>query len=562
MKFYDLIVEEIKNKRLFNDVLMPKWRSVYPNLTDVEGEIIYDRHDKLKNQIKPDNPAVTSFLFRYDGNFGTKKYELKDLTDITRFEIKELIEFLKEFGSLNIDLADEQVDNLQAKENEYKKIFNQNGVQKTPEKIEASQEMWKDTSTALINEDGFRVYEIFSQDQSIRMGYYYHTLHLKNFIKKYTENRSTERLNSPWCVTWRGQSVAEYMKDENGKNIGAPLFSHYGNMYRNYRTNHDRTFYFVIDESRPEEDRYHMSALQVTSNFRYILTSMMNDGDLNKSWEEIIEIYPKLSEHKDKIKPRQMSDNEVSEMSITDRINEDPNSQNAFFRQNNQIKELYIDDNKTLKNPMSWRAMGKELRVKYVDLATTADITQRFSTEEFLKEVLNTEGFKNKLNRKLKILGINGGLSYLVANIMKGYKQARISLDNQSVVLFTNSKSQNDQLAKYGLFDSEKFEWVTKNGITYDLSYYEFDVSIWMDENDNGYVVETFTKGGQPDDSSFYSIYSVDSQNILISAHFLSHNAFNILSQRLISTDEDAQFSIIDKITSQDVDIKEIKKGV
>jgi hypothetical protein len=119
-----------------------------------------------------DQPGVVSFLARYDGiPQGTKKYELKDLRDIFKFEIKHLVEFLTEFGNFSIDLGD--VDNEENPESRLKRIFKEKAEQKTDEKVEESKKMWTDENTATVNENGFRVYEIKNQDQAVRMGYYY-----------------------------------------------------------------------------------------------------------------------------------------------------------------------------------------------------------------------------------------------------------------------------------------------------------------------------------------------------------------------------------------------------
>lgn len=547
---FDLIVEEVKNKNLFFK-LMSEWKKTFPNLTDEQGEYIYNRHDQLKGQIKPNNPAVISFLSRYDGQFGTKKYELKDLTDITRFNIKELLEFLKEFSKIDLNIDDEAVDDSKQKEEEYKKIFSQNANQKTPLKIEASKQMWMDQSTAKINEGDFRVYEILNQEQSIRMGYYYQSIHLKNYIEK--DGRG---INNPWCVTWRGNDVKEYKTDEQGNPIGAPLFSHSGNMYRNYRVNESRTFYFVIDESRPEDDKYHMSALQIQNNGTYRLTSMFNDGDNIMSWEDIVGIYPKIAEHRDAIQPRKMDEDEITTLSIIDRINENPTSPNEFARQTPQIKEQYIDALGTLKEPKSWNSMGKELRVKYVDLMQVNDAFQRFSNFEFLRTVLSTEGFSARLERKLKILGIQEGVSYLVNNVMKSFVKGRVSLDNPNIRLLYNKDRQ-----KFGLHNSSTLDWVNFNGVEYEAFYSIIDTQMWLDEEGNQYIVETYSKSNAVDNTTFYCVYPVEFEKEYPDGHFLSQNAFLELSKNLTPAEDEESPSMISSLDKEKVDIKEFKKG-
>lgn len=541
---YDIVVEAVKNKGLF-DRLMINWRGTYPNLTDAEGEYIFNRHDGLKGQMKPTNPAVVSFLTRYDGEFGTKKYELKDLTDITRFEIKHLIDFLKEFGRFELDLGDSQPDDLEKKEEELKRVFNQSGNKKTPEKIESSKSMWTDASTALINEGDFRVYEIMNQTQSIRMGYYYQTIHKKNWL----ENNG-RGVNSPWCVTWRGGDVSEYREDENGNPIGSPLFSHGGNMYSNYRTNYNRTFYFVIDESKSDTDKYYMSALQIDNYGRYILTSMFNDGDNSMSWDDIVRIYPKIGPHKDKIKSREMSDNEVQSKSIVDVINENPGSPNEFARQTPERKEAYIDALGTLQTPKSWSAMGNNLRSKYVDVMQINDAYQRFNNLEFLTLVLNTEGFTNKLDRKLKILGRQEGIGYLVDYLMKHeYQVGRRSLDNSKISTYRSRVTK-----KFGVFDYSKGTWVKSGGIEYSPNFNKLNETIYFDENRKGYIVELYSDSTENSDRSFFIVFPVGTNST--SGHILSKKSFDSLKEKFQKEEGKKIGKLSDFSPETDVDIK------
>ena len=49
---FDMIVEEIKaNQKTFFNELMTKWRTEAPQLTDDQGEKVFNRHTNIKNQI-------------------------------------------------------------------------------------------------------------------------------------------------------------------------------------------------------------------------------------------------------------------------------------------------------------------------------------------------------------------------------------------------------------------------------------------------------------------------------------------------------------------------------
>jgi hypothetical protein len=84
---FDMIVEEIKaNQKTFFNELMTKWKTEVPELTDEQGERVFNRHNNIKNQISIENSAIVRFLKRHDGRFpDKKKYALNDLKQIQTF---------------------------------------------------------------------------------------------------------------------------------------------------------------------------------------------------------------------------------------------------------------------------------------------------------------------------------------------------------------------------------------------------------------------------------------------------------------------------------------------
>jgi hypothetical protein len=114
---------------------------------------------------------------------------------------------------------------------------------------------------------------------------------------------------------------------------------------------------------------------------------------------------------------------------------------------------------------------------------------------------------------------------------------------------------------KFGLFHSKHVDWLTFNGVKYDALYNEIDGAVYIDDEGNNYVVETYSKSGQPDESSFYSIKPSDLENENVPTHFLSPRAFEKLKEKIHLSGEG--FSQITDISPEDdVDIKEIKKGL
>jgi hypothetical protein len=77
--------------------------------------------------------------------------------------------------------------------------------------------------------------------------------------------------NYPWCVTMRGRNVYIRRVDENGNEYGDGVQNHMENMYSSYRSGQGWTFYFVIDDSKPETDKYHMASIAVSKNKLFLL---------------------------------------------------------------------------------------------------------------------------------------------------------------------------------------------------------------------------------------------------------------------------------------------------
>lgn len=567
---YDLLISEAKSKseeRL--EAIVSKWRETYPDLTDEQIVQIFTRHKNLNNVIKnPKSHGVISFLSRHDGQHRTTKYTLADLTQIDKFNITDLIDFLKEFGDLDIDLGvdtDTDTETFGEKQKALERIFAINGNQKTKEKIEESKKMWYNPSTAIVNEDDFRIYPILNQNMSIRMGYYYQTIHRKNHEDK---PNTGNRINAPWCVTWRGHDVKEYPEDENGKQYGAPLFSHSGNMYGHYRKNNNRTFYFVIDESKSQTDKYYMSALQIDNNGTYVLSSMFNDGDNIMSWNEISKIYPKITEHRDVIKYRSMDKDELETIAIVDIINETPGNVHEFARQPRNRKDEYVTYGGTIKEMKSWLSMDNELKTKYIDLMDIPNAYNRISNLMLLHEMMNTPGIRAKIEHKLKQLGEDSGVGYFVSNFMKKeFEIGSRSIDNSNIVLYHSIVTKN-----FGLFNILTLDWVKHDGIYYEPKYKSIGGEVWYGDGDidgdgNGdeIAVEIFSQTQSPDNSSFRNVVpNSESSSKKVLGFFLSAKKWNeLIEKEKLQPTKKKGVAYIPKFQSDtDTDIKEEKKGV
>lgn len=508
MKFNEIITnviyEEIKNKKLFT-TLMDKWKLEKPNLSPTETETLITTFQRIQNNLKPEKPQVFSFLNRFDGQYDTKKFDPANLKDITKYGYKEISFLIGEYtdDEENIEGGD---------------VFAGKDTSPNPEKIRASKELWSGEENLVINEGDFRVYDIKDQKMSVKYGYYHEMI-----------NRNSEGSNSPWCVTWR--------KDQGRTN-----------MWGSYRN--DRSFYFVIDESRNPSDRYYLGALQRDTSVRtgYRLTSVKNDGDQTLEWSEIINIYPKLAEHKDKIVPKTFTQDELEEKTAVGQVTETEGSPYEFKRIDRNLKRAYINNSGSLKKRESWRSMDEKLRALYILNTTANDSKDKFSNLSFLNEIRKVGSEFTLLDNRLKQLG-KGGVSYLFDYIMSNeFRVARVSADNDKIRLYESKIN-----GKCGIFNTRTADWLTMNGVTYEADYDSVDYDVYSDSEGNTYFVEGFSKSMQMSSDSFYSVYSMVESNTDVMGHFLSTTAWEKLKSNLKSEEESA------KNPDKEADLKERK---
>jgi hypothetical protein len=425
MKFNEIITnviyEEIKNKKLFN-ALMDKWKMEKPNLSPDEVETLITTFQRIQNGLKPEKPQVFSFLNRFDGQYGSQKFDPTNLKDITKYGYKEI-------SFLTGEYTDDE-------ENVGGDAFADRDTKPTPEKIEASKQLWEGEENLIINVEGFRVYDIKDQKMSVKYGYYAETI-----------NRSHPGSNSPWCVTWR---------NDQGRT----------NMWGSYRNN--RSFYFIIDESRNPSDKYYLSALQRDTEVRtgFRLTSVRNDGDQVLEWSEILDVYPKLTDYKDLIKPKPYTQDELEEKNAVGQVTEREGSPYEFKRVDRNLKRAYINNLGSLKKPESWRSMDDKLRALYILTTTSNDAKDKFSNFDFLNEIRKVGSEFTLLDNRLKQLD-KGGVGYIYDHLMSTeFKVARVSADNNKIRLYESKIN-----GKSGLYNTRTTNWVQMNGMTYEPIY-------------------------------------------------------------------------------------------
>jgi len=489
---FDMIVEEVKaSQKTFFNQLMTKWRGEYPELTDEQGEKVFNRHNNIKNQISNENSGVLRFLKRHDGRFPDKKrYSLNDLKQIQVFTFKDLVSFLVEFGG-NFKFEDGETKEVDPKDEERRldAIYASDGNQPNEQKIEASKSMWFSDENCIINKNGVRVYKVLSETHSKRMGYYYQSLHRQQYIKF----RRNGRINSPWCVTWRGDVR---ITDDDGNY----LYGNGTNQYGYYRRSDKKTFYFLIDDNRNylsdniDEARFHMAAIQINNYGTYTVSSMFNDGDDTRSWDWIINTWPQLDGERDKFEWRALSQEELESAKVTDVINETPGDPNEFSAQTPQRMTEYISMGGKIKEVDSWVAMTPELKNTYITMMQLHDATSRISNSKLLTAILKTSPpeypYREKLDRKLKQLG-KPGIEYIVNDFMqKDYILVRKGQKDDNYRIYQSKSSH-----LFGIYHISSFEWVTDGStkIEYNDRFSEEKMMRTEDEQGKRYAVKSYS---------------------------------------------------------------------
>ena len=546
---FDVVVENFKSKSQF-DRIVRKWYGENPTPDQIEtADKMISLFMEKQKSLEPNNPLVYSFLTRFDGTYSNEFpiFDPKNLKDAGQYTLSQMT-------SLYNELRDDDV--------EQEGVFGGDNYSNL-EKIKASYDLWNGDEYKVVDEGTLRVYYIPNETVSKQFGYYMQAV--TEWDGSYLQRTSPEIFTkenkklipyvgtlsgAQWCVTGRGGSDSR------------------GNLWGSYRDL--RTFYFVIDESKaPNSElgssvsKYYLGALQVEPSSRkgYRITSGINDGDMEKTWEEVLEIYPQLAEHKDKIVPvKYIAKDELENVDdILGRVNENSENRYEFRRLDKKLKKEFLDRGGVLSKAESWRSMHDKLREYYIMTTTTRNVLDKYQSTELMYEIRKKGSQYNLLNKRLVNLGLSG-VSYIFDKLMeKEFSIARTSIDNKNFRLYESNVTH-----KFGLFDASKATWVTADGVTYNPTYIQPDTaSVFIDLEGNQYLVEVFTQSGEPDSTSLYAITPAKEENELVSAHFVSAVKFELLKQKIHPSEEDDDITMISDINPEtDVDLKEIKKGL
>lgn len=530
--------------------LITKWRETFPEMTVEDALLIFNKYREALPQIKDESvQAVKAFLYRGNG-----KYTINDLRDASKVDIKDLLLFLLEFKKFRFKPGGEEREKIDPEVARMNATFKQNGDNITEGKIEASKSMWESQNNLVVDEGDFRVYSVNTMEEAKRYGYYYQEK-LKELIINNINTKKYPTNALPWCVFSRGDAQAVHLGDKSDKKL---IISPVSNQYRYYRQTPKYSFYVVIDEARDlfgAGGEYYIGTIMRTSQGSFLLSSMYN-GEYNISEEDLIRKYPKLNGHLDELiykefDPKVEVDSEVP-LTILDIVNEQEGSPNAFWMQGPDEKEEYINQGGYLRNPKSWSTLSNDLRETYINSIVAGNTAQKVATEEFFRAIVESGiGWKNKLDRRLKVLG-KTGIGYLADNFMKAnYGPDFYGMKNQNVRIYKRLRT-----TYYGIYDVEDGDWVTKDGITYDCTFTKNILrkpdNLLLDRQTKiHYLVTEF----ESSEGKFYILKNIKEVGKNFNVYMMSEKKYRELREKLESETGGDEYQGLDD--TNDVDIAE-----
>lgn len=510
MKISDLLFEQQgPSKTIINSILVNSGLENSPSKDQIVNDITtkyYPRFRQIQNGLKLGIPQVDTFLRHFSGNHDTIKFE-SDLKDITKYNIQQLKFLIGEYTLDTQDAGDVNRELLT------KTQFNE-------ETAKISEKLWNDESTAKLNLPGFRVYQPMNQSESVKFGWYEESM-----MNQIRPNHHA------WCITWRsGNNRWGHYRSEGG------------------------TFYFIIDESKLlSEDidikKYYLSAIQVFPKTKYHptgyeITDIRNPGEIKMTWNEIVSIYPQLSEHIDIFQPLKFNNDEVQSQNTVAKINENEGDRYEFARMDRIYKKQYIEALQKLRKPQSFDFLDQKLRELYIVLTPAGDFRNRFPNFEILRTIkkyglgklLNDEMIKKERNEGIKSLS-----EYLNKDLR--LQEERAGIVNESIILYKTFEQ------KYGLWNNITSDWLEKNGIIYDPSYSKTEeVIIENPKTNERFYVDTYSVETNDYFVAITPILDVDS-------YFLSKNAWESIKDKF-----ETEGTELDADKAQD--INEFKKGL
>lgn len=557
---------EAKMSRETEAFLLNKWNGM--PLETVKK--IFDWFESVKPTfpLEPEKlrGGLLSFLGWFNGSSPNReKFELKDIRDIRKYSLPQIKRLWSEFKTEPLAFGDkEDAPVLSVDPIFYEKINNaspsldsisnfcrnpnsvsENDQKTLTELFEKSKELWFGTRHLLFENDGLRVYNVPDQATSVAFGWYLYYI-------RYTYNYS----GSNWCTTTPDSK----------------------NFFEGKRS--DRTFYFVIDESKfpqttenrnnsqSEGPNFYLSALQVMQpsgyeNTKFRVTGIHNPGEPAFDEKNLIKLYPNISPllETDKLKYTVWSKSEQlgGVVDPISRINEREGDEYEFaIRPPDQKLEYINRAGAVLRKARSWNSMTEAMKKQYSSGTLTLDnMYDKFSNSELFKAM--SQGERKTLDFRISQLSSGQqGIGSIIKNIMQNdfYVDERISLDKDYLSLYRSRSS-----GKFGIYNLKENNWVNHDGITYDDEYNRIiDGKPYKTTDGKRFFAIIYSRTSQPDNTSFYFLLPAGSSN-KFDGYFVSAKKWEELKVKLVGeTDPEKTNTDFDPETGND--IEEMKKGV
>ena len=456
-----------KKEKKLNPIQQQKlyWKQDVEGIEEATLESGVQFFNRIKNGLQPlstdpqrrNQPEILGASLRFEnstypeyyGSLAGKKVsdtfkDINKLRDI-RYYTWEVIEFL-------IDRFSE----AEARENY---DFSIDGD--TPEiRMRSAMAKWDKTQNRIVDEDGLVVFRVQSKDEARVLGLIQHIL-----VGKYGGNK--------WCATYLDES----------------------NMYNNYRNR--RSYYFVMDKNKSENDNYYVSVLQPVSKNSssyqsegpYVITPRPNGDQWGKTWENVVSIYPGLRGKENLIVFFGETNKERVEKSLR-HINFNKNDQNNYFGyQSPQLQYEWIDNNRLINDPEAFTLLRKEHQTEYVRRVTLENYKDRFKSNDTSKPFAMLDVLSNNdrklLNVRMNEIGIKDGIFAVKAAILRvQYNVSFVDINNPNIMLFQDKQKRG----VFGVLDLTTLSWIKP------LDYIRGRASLYIDtETRQPFVLRSYT---------------------------------------------------------------------
>ena len=283
------------------------------------------------------------------------------------------------------------------------------------------------------------------------------------------------------------------------------MYSHSPNKWGDMREDHGYTFYYLIDDKiNPLQDvvgkgQYHMVAIAIKRNGAFILSPMLNVGEISKSWSQLIDMYPELEKHRNVF---ESEDFEPTELKIQlkqgeIKISEIEGSPKEFARltPDEQITWIQTED-KDIQKVKSWKAMAPAVRTAYIATIDASNLTHKIGNYDLYKAIISS-GFGQAINKKVE----NGVTKLALFYVGADFDVAFLGKKVPTTIVYSNKKTRNK-----GIFDTLEGKWVTKGKTTYDDRFVNVESEGDLAFSDDGNVI-TIYKFVADNGDKFYVIH-------------------------------------------------------